>query len=139
MPDCASDVAPGAVMKDVAWTVVHFPSDLGLVGRRALRKDLLSALRVSGSSVIVDLSGRQTLDHDDIDLLLECVEQVAGRDAKLIVIAGSRVLRALLEVSRISSVVPICDSAEEAFSYPQVAAETIHVPANLTDLIGVHQ
>src|SRR5271165_5064101 len=97
---------------NVTWTVVHFPSDLGFNGRRTLRKHLLAALRVSGSPVIVDLSGRQSLDHDDIDLLLECVARVAGRDAKLVIVAGSRVLRALLDVSRISSVVPICGSAE---------------------------
>jgi|HubBroStandDraft_6_1064221.scaffolds.fasta_scaffold479669_3 anti-anti-sigma regulatory factor len=128
---------------NVTWTVLHFPSELGFDGRRSLRKDLLGALRVSGSSVIVDLSGRQSLDHDDIDLLLECVAHAAGRDHKLVIVASSRVLRALLEVSRISSVVPICGSAEEALADPQVAAETIqvpaNVPANLNDIIGVHQ
>lgn len=126
-------------MKNVTWTVVQFPSDLGFKSRRTLRKDLLTALRVSGAAVIVDLSGRQSLDHDDIDLLLECVANVAGRDAKLVIVAGSRVLRALLEVSRISSIVPICASAEEAFAYPQVAPETIPIPASLNDTIGVRQ
>ena len=124
-------------MKNVTWTVVHFPSDLRFNARRTLRKDLLTALRVSGAAVIVDLASRQSLDHDDIGLLLECVAHVAGRDAKLVIVAGSRVLRALLDVSRISSVVPICGSAEEAFAYPQVAPETIPVPASVTDTIGV--
>jgi anti-anti-sigma regulatory factor len=125
-------------MKNVTWTAVQFPSDLGFKARRTLRKDLLTALRVSGSAVIVDLSGRQSLDHDDIDLLLECVAHVAGRDAKLVIVAGSRVLRVLLDVSRISSIVAICGSAEEVFAYPQVAPETIPVPAGL-DTIGARQ
>ena len=131
-------------MKNVTWTVVQFPSDLGPDNRRTLRKDLLSALRVSGASVIADLSLRQSLDHDDIDLLLECVAHVAGRDAKLVIVASSRVLRALLEVSRIASVVPVCGSTEAASAHPQVDAETISVstslvPTDLTETIGVRQ
>jgi len=130
-------------MKDVAWKVISFPgdlesADLGSEERRALRKELLSALRVSGCAVIVDLSKRKSLDHLDIDLLLECAACVAGRDAKLIFVAGSPTVRALLEVSRIASVVPVCDTTEEAFTYPQIAAETIHVPAHSKD-IGAQQ
>jgi len=125
-------------MKDVAWKVMNFPGDLQSEGRRAPRKELLSALRVSGCAIIVDLSIRQSLDHHDIDLLLECAACVAGRDAKLIFVAGSPTIRALLEVSRIASVVPICDTTEEAFTYPQIAAETIHVPAHTKD-IGAQQ
>jgi len=125
-------------MKAVAWKVMNFPGDLGSEGRRALRKELLGALRVSGCAVIVDLSERQLLDHHDVDLLLECAACVAGRDAKLIFVAGSPALRALLEVSRVASVVPVCDSTEEAFTYPQIAAETIHVPAHTKD-IGAQQ
>ena len=121
-------------MKDVAWRVVNFPGDLGSERRRSLRRELLSALRASGSSVIVDLSARQSLDHHDIDLLLECAACVAGRDAKLIFVAGSPAVRALLEVSRIASVVPVFDSIEEAFTYPQIAAETIHVPTQTKDM-----
>ena len=121
-------------MKDVAWKVMHFPGDLGSEGRRTLRKDLLGALRTSGCAVIVDLSSRKSLDHHDIDLLLECAACVAGRDAKLIFVAGSPTIRALLEVCRIASVVPVCYSTEDAFTYPQIAAETIHVPADMKDM-----
>jgi anti-anti-sigma regulatory factor len=121
-------------MKDVAWKVMHFPGDLGSEGRRTLRKDLLGALRTSGCAVIVDLSRRKSLDHHDIDLLLECAACVAGRDAKLIFVAGSPTIRALLEVCRIASVVPVCYSTEDAFTYPQIAAETIHVPADMKDM-----
>jgi len=93
----------------------------------------LRELRASGCAVVLDLSKRKSLDHHDIDLLLECAACVAGRDAKLIFVAGSPTLRALLEVSRIASVVPVFSSMEEAFTYPQIAAETIHVPAHIKD------
>jgi hypothetical protein len=111
-------------MKTVAWTILSFPCALSSAGRRrALGKELLIALRVSGSPVIVDFSACRTLNHEDIDLLLECVAQVAGRDTQVLFVAGSRVNRVLLEVTRISSLVPVFDSVKEALAYPQIAAE----------------
>lgn len=125
-------------MRDVDWKVIDFPVERQSEKRRALRKELLGALRTSGCAVLVDLSRLKLLDHHDIDLLLECAACVAGRDAKLILVAGSPALRALLEVSRIASVVPVFDSTQEAFGYPQISAETIHVPAHVKDP-GAHQ
>jgi hypothetical protein len=63
------------------------------------------------------------LNHEDIDLLLECVAQAAGRDTKVLFVAGSRVNRVLLEVTRISSLVPVFDSVKEALACPRVDAE----------------
>jgi hypothetical protein len=105
------------------WTILPFPCVSNAANRRTLRKDLLSALRVSRSPVIVDLSGCRTLNHEDIDLLLECVAQVSGRDTQVLFVAGSRVNRVLLEVTRISSLVPVFDSVKEALAYPQVAVK----------------
>jgi hypothetical protein len=110
-------------VKTIAWTILPFPASSSSAGGRGLRKDLLSALRISGSPVIVDLSGCHTLNHEDIDLLLECAAQVAGRDTQVLFVAGSRVNRVLLEVTRISSVVPVFNSIKEALAYPQIAGE----------------
>jgi len=63
------------------------------------------------------------LNHEDIDLLLECAAQAAGRDTKVLFVAGSRVNRVLLEVTRISSLVPVFNSVREALAYPQTAVE----------------
>src|ERR1700691_1113852 len=115
-------MASGAVVNP-GRTILPFPCAPTSAGRRALRKDLLSALRISGSPVIVDLSGCPTLNHEDIDLLLECIAQVAGRDTEVLFVAGSRVNRVLLEVTRISSLVPVFDSVTEALAYPQVAVK----------------
>jgi hypothetical protein len=99
---------------------------------------LLNALLVSGSPVIVDLSGCPTLNHEDIDLLLECVARVAGRDTELLVVAGTRSNRVLLEVTRISSLVPVFNSVKEALAYPQNVAEadTEDQRANQSQAVG---
>ncbi len=109
-------------MKNVAWTVVPFPHASSSVSRRALRKNFLSSVRGSGSSVIVDFSGCDSLNHEDIDLLLESLGQVAGRDMQVLLAAGSGVNRVLLEVTRIASLVPVFDSVEEAIGYPKIPA-----------------
>jgi len=110
-------------MNTIPWVILPFPCGSSFADRRGLRKDLLIALRVSGSPVIVDLSSCDTLAHADIDLLLECVAQAAGRETKVLFVAGSRVNRVLLEVTRISSLVPVFNSVQEALAYPQMAAE----------------
>jgi hypothetical protein len=106
----------------IARVVVPFPSG-NSASRSAQRKALLGNLRISGSPVIVDLSGCRTLNHEDVDLLLECVAQVAGRDTELLFVSGSRANRVLLDVTRISSLVPVFNSIEEALAYPEVAPE----------------
>ncbi len=108
----------------VGSVIVPFPYASNSAGRRALRKELLKALRVSGAPVIVDLSGSSTLNHEDIDLLLECTAQVVARDTQVRLVADSRVNRMLLEVTRISSLVPIFNSVEEALANPSIAAES---------------
>jgi hypothetical protein len=101
-------------------TILPFPCEASSPRHRVLRKGLLRALRVSGSPVIVDLSGCPTLNQDDIDLLLECMAQVAGRNTQLLFVAGSPVNRVLLEVTRIPSLVPVFNSVEEALAYREI-------------------
>jgi hypothetical protein len=108
-------------MKTDAGVILPFPCASSSTGRRALRKKLLGALRVSGSRVIVDLSGCSTLNREDIDLLLECAAQVAGRDTRLLFVAGPRVNRVLLEVTRLRSLAPVFNSAQEALAYLRIA------------------
>jgi hypothetical protein len=110
-------------MNGVAWSILPFPSASSSASRRAQRKDLLNALRVSESSVILDFSDCRTLSFEDIDLLLECLAQVAGRDTQVVFVAGSSATRVLLEVTRISSLAPVFNSINEVLACPQVAAE----------------
>lgn len=110
-------------MKAAAGMILPFPSALNSGSRRALEKELMTAVRASESPIIVDLSGRQTLNHGDIDTLLDCVGVVAGRDTQLMVVAGSPGMRALLEVTRIATLVPVFDSLQEAVGNPNNPAQ----------------
>jgi hypothetical protein len=114
-------VAPGA-----AVNLLPFPC-ASCSGRPSQRRGLLSALRVANSPVVVDLSGCPSLNHEDIDLLLECMAQVAGRDIQVIFVAGSPANRVLLEVTRIPSLVPVFNSVKEALDYSGIA---IHKEVN---------
>jgi hypothetical protein len=107
-------------------TILAFPGASKSTGR-ALRKDFLRALRASGSPVIVDFTGCGPLNQEDIDLLLECMAEVTGRDTQVLLAAGSRVNRVLLEVTRIASLVPVFSSVEDALNhrpnaYPKTTA-----------------
>ncbi len=119
----AAAVAPGAVVKSDTATILAFAGGSSSAGRRAQRKDLLRALRFSGAPVIIDLSACVTLNHEDIGLLLECLAHVAGRDTKIFLAAASPVNRVLLEATRISLVVPVLSSVEEALAHPTLFAE----------------
>ena len=123
-------------MKTEAHTILPFPCESSSASRRALRKGFLAALRISGRPVMVDLSDCSTLNHDDIDLLLDCVAHATGRDTELLLVAGSRGNRVLLEVTRISTVVPVFNSVEEAVAHPnsvKSAKEQIAPPPIATE------
>jgi hypothetical protein len=72
--------------------------------------------------VVLDLTGHCTLDHEDVELLLECVAQATGRDTELVLVAGSRALRIVLEVVRITSLVRVFDCLTEALAGPEAIA-----------------
>ena len=107
-------------MKNVTQIVLPFPCASGASGRRELQRQFVCALRSSEFPVVVDLSECRTLDHRDVDCLLDCVAQDAGRDTKLYLVAGSPAMRVLLEVTRIASLVPVFESMEEALAYPRM-------------------
>jgi hypothetical protein len=114
-------VAAGAAVNIDHCTIVPFPSS-GFAGRPS-RKALLSALRVSESTIIVDFSGCRNLDRNDIDFLLECAAQVVGRDTQVLFVSGSGVIQVLLEITLISSLVPVFNSLEQALAYPSRLTE----------------
>jgi hypothetical protein len=111
-------------MSNAARTILPFPCASSSGRRGALRRDLLAALRVSSSPVIVNVSECCSLNQEDLDLLLDCVAQAAGRDTQLFFVTGSLANRVLLEVTRISSVAPVFNSVTEALAYPQMSAES---------------
>lgn len=100
-------------MKSVNWSVLTFPSTAGS-GRGSRNKEFCSAVSLAGPAVIVDLAGCRSLSHQDIELLLQCLEQAAERNTQVRLVAASDVVRVLLEVMRIASVVPVFATVEEA-------------------------
>jgi hypothetical protein len=53
---------------------------------------------------------------------------------QVLFVAGSLANRVLLEVTRISSLVPVFNSAAEALAYPQIAAEDGTIDRRENDL-----
>lgn len=114
-------MARDAVLKHITQIVLAFPCAAGVTGRRDLQKQLVRALRTSELPVVIDLSECRTLDHQDIDTLLDCIEQGAGRDIPLFFAATSPAVRLLLEVTRIASLVRVFETLEEALAHPRMA------------------
>jgi anti-anti-sigma regulatory factor len=108
-------------VKQIPQIVLAFSCAAGAAGRRDLRKQLVVALRTSELPIIIDLSECRVLDHQDIDTLLDCIEQGAGRDTPVFLAAASPAIRVLLEVTRIASLVPVFDTLEEALAHPRKA------------------
>lgn len=101
-------------MKITQWKVLHFPPGSSAPNSHARRKQLRSSLALAGPDVIISFSGFSTLDHEDVEVLLDCLEQAARRNTQLRLVTDSDVIRVLLEVTRIASVVPVFDSIERA-------------------------
>ena len=95
-------------------TVLNFPWIAAPATARKLKRDLREAMRDYRNVLVLDLSGRDRLNDKDIDLLLVCLACAAGRDVTVVLVAGSRSVRIILEVTRIASLVPVCDSVDEA-------------------------
>ena len=110
-------------MKTGDWTILSFPCASSRSNRPALRKEWLGLLLTSESPVVVDFSGCRSLNHEDVDLLLDCMARVAGRETQLLFVAGSTVNKVFLEVTRISSLVPVFNSVEEALASLQITAQ----------------
>lgn len=124
-------------MNPSAPLILHLPCGSSFIRRYAFRKDLLRGLRRSELPVVVVVSGRQTLDCADINLLLDCVAQAAGQDTELLMVAGSAVIRILLDVTRVSSLVPVFESTAQAIAYsrPTAAIDAMESPSTQLQLL----
>jgi hypothetical protein len=101
-------------MNSADCRIFRISADASLREQRVLRKELFCSLRPGALPVIVDLSSLTGLNHDDIDLLLDCAALASGRDVRLLLVAGSRSNRVLLEITRLSSVLPVFNLLADA-------------------------
>jgi hypothetical protein len=111
-------------MKSGAATIVPFPCASTKSDRRAQQNEFVAALRFSSSPVILDLTACGTLNQEDIALLLEGLAQLAARDTKVF-LAASPVNQVVLEVTRISPLVLVFASVEQALARSQNPTESI--------------
>jgi hypothetical protein len=68
-------------------------------------------------AIIFDLPPTARLDGAAIDFLIRCAREAAAHDAEVAVVAPSSEHRVLLDVTRISCVLPAFRSIEEATAY----------------------
>ena len=89
----------------------------GRVGRwfrRRLRRTVTQMLR---PAVVLDLPAAFQLDNEALDFLLGCAREAAGHDAEVVLAAPNANHRVVLELTRISSVLPTFSSIQEAVAY----------------------
>lgn len=115
--------------------VARVPEKLdGRVGRsfrRRLRRTVTQMLR---PAVVLDLPPAFQLDNEALDFLLGCAREAAGHDAEVALAAPNAHHRVVLELTRISSVLPTFSSIPDAVAYMnktrgRVVAAT-HSPAS---------
>lgn len=82
--------------------------------RRRLRRSVAQMLR---PAVVLDLPISFQLDNEALDFLLGCAREAAGHDAEVVLAAPGVHHRVILELTRISSVLPTFSSIEEAVAY----------------------
>ena len=110
-------------MKSGAATILPFACSSSSADWQSQRKKLLGILRFSTPPVILDLSRCTKLSHNDIGFFLDCLALATGRDTNILLVAGSQTNRVLLNVTRISSLVPVFDSVTEALADPMITKE----------------
>jgi hypothetical protein len=120
----------GATVKTGEPIIVPFPCSSKTLSQGAQRNAFNRAVRFSSSPVIVDLSECKTLNHDDIGLLLECLAQFAARDTNVLLAVSAPANQVVLEVTRISSLVPVFDSVAQAIAH-------LHNPTQCNSRISV--
>jgi hypothetical protein len=85
-------------------------------------------------AIVLDLPPAFQLNSKALDFLLGCAREVAGHDAEVALAATNTDHRVVLELTRISSVLPTFSSIREAVAYMEKArGQTVaakHSPAS---------
>ncbi|MGA8149641.1 MAG: STAS domain-containing protein [Terriglobales bacterium] len=98
--------------------VKRFPEKPNSLRRNAFRRELRHAISAMlRPAVIFDLPPTTKLDGPAIDFLIQCALAAAAHDAEIAVAAASPEHRVLLEVTRLSCLLPAFRSIEEAIAH----------------------
>jgi len=105
------------MVQQIAVAVKEFPDCLNLSAGRAFLRDLESFLSQSyRPQIIFDLSGVPHMDAAGIDLLLQCVLEIANRDGTLKLAAPVPQIALVLELTQLNDIVEIFNTVEEAMA-----------------------
>lgn len=106
---------PGANEPDT-FSVVELPTQVDLSNASEVLGDLLSAINRGGSNLIVDAQAVRFMDSSALNALIRARQRTEAMDGSLHVVAPSRRLRRLLEISRLDRVLRRVDSVDEALA-----------------------
>jgi len=104
-------------MQQVSVAVKEFPDCLNVAACRAFLGDLDFLLSQSyRPQIIFDLSDVPHMNATGIDLLLQCISEVANRDGTLKLAAPAPQTALVLELTQLNEIVEIFNSVEEAMA-----------------------
>jgi stage II sporulation protein AA (anti-sigma F factor antagonist) len=95
-------------------TVVELPPEVDLSNASEVLAGLLSAINRGGTHLIVDARAVRFMDSSGLNALVRARQRTEAMSGSLHVVAPSRRLRRLLEISRLDRVLRRVDSIEEA-------------------------
>ena len=105
--------------------VVRLPAELDIATAPALRDELLTALSRDGVHLVVDALGVTFMDSSGVNALVRARERADRLDGSVHVVAQSRSVRRVLEITGLDERLGLVSSMDEAFAclaHPQ----TIH-------------
>jgi anti-anti-sigma regulatory factor len=109
------------VLKDiypVRWTgrraVVTLPEHIGASNAGQIREELLSVINRGAETVIADMSTTISCDHAGADAVVRACQRAVISDAKLRLVAGTRMTRRMHSLGGLDGLVSIYPSLEAA-------------------------
>jgi len=89
-------------------------------GLTSFQRDVRLAIEaMQRPAIVFDLPAAATLDSDAIDFLIWCALDAVGRDAQVALAAANAEHRTVLEMTRLSSIMPTFPSIDEAVLHLQ--------------------
>jgi|SRR5437870_9310982 len=123
-------------MNSSSTIVIKLPESVSAKQARAFMRKLKPALKLDQPCVVVDLSQVQRIDIAGLDMLLQCMVQVANRDGSLKLAGVSPEAATVLELTRMDRVFNMFPTVSEAIAtcveVPQfevVPGEAVQQPA----------
>jgi anti-anti-sigma factor len=96
------------------FTVVRLPVEVDLSNASDVLADLLSTINRGAAHLIVDAQAVSFMDSSALNALLRARQRTEAMNGSLHVVAPSRRLRRLLEISRLDRILRRVDSVENA-------------------------